>query len=216
MTRAIVLVRGIFSSSKTWESLMSRMTGDEDLADLSLVPFDYYSPRFRISPTRAIPDYDDVALKLWTSLKLVFAEHDSVIIIAHSQGGLIVQRMLAQQVGMGAAESLTPIHAIVLLACPNSGSELFLTLRRYVFLWRHPQEQALRPLDKAIERTRSVVLQKVVYASEVTPATCPIPIYAYAGESDGRSEVSIGFGPIHSYRRNGRRSLGHPTFRPHQ
>jgi pimeloyl-ACP methyl ester carboxylesterase len=150
-----------------------------------VVTFDYYTPRFRFSPARVIPDHDDIALKLWTFLQRKLNDYEQLTIIAHSQGGLIVQRMLARQVEAGSAESLARIHQVVLLACPNSGSDLFLALRRYAFPWRHPQERGLRPLDKEIERTRSTVLEKVIYAKDITSTSCPITIHAYAGESDG-------------------------------
>lgn len=185
MSRALVLVHGIFSSGKTWNSLKLRIAADDHLASLFVATFDYYTPRFRFNPARVIPDHDDIALKLWTFLERKLDDYEKLTIIAHSQGGLIAQRMLSRQVEAGAAKSLARIHQVVLLACPNSGSDLFLALRRYTFPWRHPQERGLRPLDKEIERTRSTVLEKVVYAKEVTSTSCPIVIHAYAGESDG-------------------------------
>ena len=185
MSRALVLVHGIFSSGKTWDSLKKSIASDEQLTSLLVTTFEYSSPRFRFTPTRVIPDYDDIALKLWTLLQSKLSDYEKIAIIAHSQGGLIVQRMLAHQVEAGSAQSLARIQQIILLACPNSGSDLFLALRRYAFPWRHPQERALRPLDKALERTRSTVLERVIHAREITSTTCPIIIHAYAGETDG-------------------------------
>jgi tetratricopeptide (TPR) repeat protein/pimeloyl-ACP methyl ester carboxylesterase len=185
MSRALVLVHGIFSSGKTWDSLKVSIAADEKFASLFVTTFEYSSPRFRFIPTRVIPDYDDIALKLWTFLQSKLSDCEKIAIVSHSQGGLIVQRMLARQVEAGSAQSLARIQQIILLACPNSGSDLFLALRRYAFPWRHPQERALRPLDKALERTRSTVLEKVIHAKEVTSTTCPIIIHAYAGETDG-------------------------------
>jgi Alpha/beta hydrolase family len=185
MARGLVLIHGIFSSAKTWKSLTAAISHDKELAALSVATFQDSSPKINLNPARAIPDYDDIALKLWTFLQSAAADYEQVAIIAHSQGGLIVQRMLALQVENGAARSLARIRQIILLACPNSGSDLFLALRRNAFVWRNPQERSLRPLDKSLERTRSVILTKVVHAREITSTTCPIPIYAYAGESDG-------------------------------
>src|ERR1700735_477136 len=185
MPKALVLVHGLFSSGKTWDSLKTRIAADEQLANLFVITFEYSSPRFRFKPTRVIPDYEDIALKLWTFLQLKLSDYDKIAIIAHSQGGLIVQRMLAQQVEAGSAQALTRIQQIILLACPNSGSDLFLALRQSALPWRNPQERALRPLDKALERTRATILEKVIHAREVTSTTCPITIHAYAGEADG-------------------------------
>ena len=188
-----MLVHGIFSSAKTWDSLMATISRDKDLADLFVTTFEYATPKFNLNPAHAIPDYDDIALKLWTFLQATLKNYEQVSIVAHSQGGLIVQRMLALRIEDGSAQSLARVKQIILLACPNSGSDLFLALRRYTFVFRNPQERSLRPLDKGLERTRSVILEKVVHAKCLTPTTAPIAIYAYAGETDGvvRSQSAL-------------------------
>ena len=66
MARALVLVHGLFSSGKTWSRLRTRIAGDTDLVGLEIREFGYYSPKLHFSPLKAIPDYDDVANKLWT------------------------------------------------------------------------------------------------------------------------------------------------------
>ncbi len=185
MSRGLVLIHGIFSSGRTWASLERLIMADSELSDLVVSTFSYYTPRLRLSPLKTIPDHDDVARKLWTYLEPLFETYTSLTLVSHSQGGLVVQRMLANQTQAGHAEDLNKIDKIVMLACPNSGSDLFLALRRYVLARRNPQEVALRPLDKMIEQTRATVLRQVVYASGVSESTCPIPIYAYAGEQDG-------------------------------
>jgi tetratricopeptide (TPR) repeat protein/pimeloyl-ACP methyl ester carboxylesterase len=185
VSKVAVLVHGLFSSGKTWDSLKFSISKDTELQDLEVVTFEYSTPRIRISPMRVIPDQEDVALKLWTFTQDVMRTADEVALIAHSQGGLIVQRMLVQQLQAGEARSLTPIKVVVLLACPNSGSDLFLTLRRGAFFWRHPQERALRPLDKELEAVRTSLLNRVVHARVLSSTSAPIPIFAYAGESDG-------------------------------
>jgi tetratricopeptide (TPR) repeat protein/pimeloyl-ACP methyl ester carboxylesterase len=185
MQKALVLVHGIFSSAKTWDSLTATIDTDKDLTNLSVATFEYATPKFNLNPARAIPDYDDIALKLWTFLQTTLKDYKQIAIVAHSQGGLIVQRMLALRIQDGSAKSLGRIKQIILLACPNSGSDLFLALRRYTFIWRNPQERSLRPLDKGLEQTRSVILEKVVHAKDLTQTTAPIAIYAYAGETDG-------------------------------
>jgi pimeloyl-ACP methyl ester carboxylesterase len=185
MQKALMLVHGIFSSAKTWESLIATISADEDLTNLFVATFEYATPKFNLNPARAIPDYDDIALKLWTFLQTTLKDYEQIAIVAHSQGGLIVQRMLTLRIEDGSAQSLARIKQVILLACPNSGSDLFLALRRYTFIFRNPQERSLRPLDKGLERTRSVILEKVVHAKDLTPTTAPIAIYAYAGETDG-------------------------------
>ncbi len=71
-----------------------------------------------------------------------------------------------------------------MFACPNSGSELFMLIRRSMKGWRHPQERELRPINEAVNDALRVVLNRVVHATHISSDQCPIPIIAYAGESD--------------------------------
>ncbi|MCT9114086.1 hypothetical protein ACFWD7_43225 [Streptomyces mirabilis] len=104
-------------------------------------------------------------------------------LVAHSQGGLVVQRFLARMLVEGRGEELKRIRRVVLFACPNNGSELGLTLRRWT-LRANPQEHQLRPRDEQITDTQRIVLRDIVNADVATERTCPIPFSVYAGETD--------------------------------
>lgn len=57
-------------------------------------------------------------------------------------------------------------------------------MRKWYPLRRNPQIKALQPVYKDVEKTRADVIDRVVYATQVSSTMCPIPITAYAGEKD--------------------------------
>jgi anti-sigma regulatory factor (Ser/Thr protein kinase) len=110
--------------------------------------------------------------------------YEKLAIVTHSQGGLIVQRFLAQMVQNGKGLELQRIRVVVMFACPNSGAEILLTLRRSAWYWNQPQERELRPLNELASETHQVVVNRIVHARRVSPEQCPITIVAYAGDQD--------------------------------
>ncbi|MFF0488857.1 alpha/beta fold hydrolase [Nocardia sp. NPDC004068] len=182
---AVVLVHGLFSSAATWSELESRIGEDVVLGwRFDVFHLSYDSPKFRLSPLRGIPDYDAVADDLATYLDVEVGGYDSVVLVSHSQGGLILQRYLARMVIAGRGRDLARIKAVVMFACPNSGSELGILLRRSAVFWHHPQERQLRPINDQVIETQRIVLQRIQYARTVDAQNCPIPIFPYAGTSD--------------------------------
>lgn len=180
-----VFVHGFLSSADVWARLLTLLRRDGDLAAFTWHTFQYASPRLSTHPLRRIPDLNNVADHLRTFLTHEVVGRDPLVLVSHSQGGLVVQRMLARTLADGRGPELARIRRIVMFACPNSGSDVALSLRRRAWFWRHPQEVELRPLNNMVADTHRIVVNQVIHASEVTSSTCPIPIVAYAGETDG-------------------------------
>src|SRR5438034_4344200 len=84
----------------------------------------------------------------------------------------------------GRGQDLQRIRRIVMFACPSSGSDVFILARRWTPFWRNPQERDLRPINEAVTEAQKIVLSPVVHAESVAADQRPIPIVAYAGESD--------------------------------
>lgn len=182
---AVVLVHGIFSSPKTWSDIEARIAEDPILSakcDVFYLP--YASPRIRYSLRRSIPEYDVIADDLQTLLKVEIAEHPKIVLVSHSQGGLIVQRYLARMIKAGRGRKLSRIKSFVMFACPNEGSRLLLGPRRFATIWKHSQEEQLRPLAKEVATARNTVLEHIVNTEFVDDYHCRIPIHAYAGTED--------------------------------
>ncbi|MET9555206.1 alpha/beta fold hydrolase [Streptomyces sp. NPDC006645] len=180
----LVLVHGLFSSPRVWTPFEELIAGDPELAHIDPLPFEYTSQIASFSPLRRIPSFDDVADSLRGFLDVEGASHRRLVLVSHSQGGLVVQRHLARMLDEGRGTELARIVRVVMFACPDSGSALALLPRRS-FLRRKPRERQLRPLDRAVAEARRTVLEHVVYARSVTERSCPIPVTIFAGESDG-------------------------------
>jgi pimeloyl-ACP methyl ester carboxylesterase len=181
-----VFVHGLFSSSDTWDLLISLLESDNEISEAyDLKRFDYSSPKWKLKPTQRIPDFETVAGSLSTFLDVECASYENVVIIAHSQGGLIVQRFLSQMLTDGRGRDLARVSRVVLLACPNNGSEFFLALRRTLSgFWLHRQERELRPYVDNVTETLRRVLKDIVFATSISSDRCPIVFSVYVGESD--------------------------------
>jgi len=182
---AVVLVHGLFSSPSTWDPLALLLTQDTELSTkYDVVRFSYQSPQWNWRPSKRVPDFNTIADSLATFVEVECSAYRRLVLVSHSQGGLVIQRFLARMVGQGRGLELVNIRRIVLLACPNSGSELLLLLRRFAKFWNHPQERDLRPLSVAVVEAQRSVLKNVVFADSIGTDRCPIPFAVYAGESD--------------------------------
>jgi triacylglycerol esterase/lipase EstA (alpha/beta hydrolase family) len=181
---AVVFVHGLFSSVQTWDRFAQLIEADPVLKNVDMLRFSYPSPKFHLNPMRRIPNFNVLADSLQTYLEVDAASYANLILVGHSQGGLIIQRYLSRMVGAGRARELNKIRLVILFACPNSGSEIFLIFRHIMRFWKHPQEAELRPINEAVTEAQQAVLNHIVYAQKVTSDQFPIPIIAYAGDSD--------------------------------
>ncbi|MEZ0111223.1 tetratricopeptide (TPR) repeat protein/predicted alpha/beta hydrolase family esterase [Catenulispora sp. EB89] len=181
----VLFVHGLFSGADTWSHFLGLLSSDPDLAFVQTHTMQYFTPKARLRPDRRIPDFADLAAQLATRLKAEdLREAGSIVLVAHSQGGLVVQKFLASATIRGQARDLVRIRQIVLYACPTLGSPFFAKTRRLVFGARHPQERQLRLLDGEVFEAHQLVLRNVVNADAVTDYTCPIPVVAVVGGED--------------------------------
>lgn len=180
----LVMVHGILSTPAIWNPLRDLLADDPDLGFVDPLAFGYHTGLFRLNPTRVFPSINVIADSLKEYLATEAEGYERLMLLAHSQGGLVVQRCLTRMLAEGRGRELTRIRRVVLLACPNNGAQILLSLRRGVLGRRHPQERQLRPLNDEVADTRRVLMPAVVHATKVTEGTCPIPFSVYAGEAD--------------------------------
>ncbi|MFI1360633.1 esterase/lipase family protein [Streptomyces sp. NPDC020898] len=190
-------MHGLFSSPKTWHPIGRLLAGDPEMCFVTQEGFGYATPKFRLRLDRRIPDYDDIADQLKTFLADRTKGWDRLVLVAHSQGGLVIQRYLARMLREGKGEQLARIRKVVMYACPNDGSQFALLPRTFLFMGRNPQEVALRPYTADVRAAQKTVLTQAVHARAVGPSTCPISFSVYGGTEDGvvRRESAQGMFP---------------------
>ena len=182
----LVTVHGFWSSPATWDRLFAVWQADDELEGLRIHGFGYPSPKKRRLPlswTR-VPDFDDLAQMLAAEYTTKLGTASSIAFVTHSQGGLILQRFLAWMISEGRARELARIRTVILLACPNGGSQYLASIRHALGYSRHPQAANLEVLNKQVADTQRVVLARVVHASGVDDHHCRIPFHVYAAGSD--------------------------------
>lgn len=182
----LVTVHGFWSSPATWDRLCAVWQGNDELEGLRIHGFGYPSPKKRrlsFAWTR-VPDFDDLAQMLASEYATVLGEASSIAFVTHSQGGLILQRFLAWMVSEGRGRGLARIRTIIMLACPNGGSQYLASIRHALGYGRHPQAADLEVLSKKVTDTQRAVLARIVNASGVDDHQCRIPFHVYAAGSD--------------------------------
>jgi pimeloyl-ACP methyl ester carboxylesterase len=186
LNATLVTIHGFWSSPATWERLNAVWYADEQLRGLRIHPFGYPSPKRPQLPfsTTRVPDYDDVAQTFATEYTVQLAQAAELAIVTHSQGGLILQRFLAWMLHQGRGRELTRIRSIVMLACPNNGSEYLRSFRQVLGFGRHAQAGSLEVLVKQVADTQRTVLQDIVNATGVDDHQSRIPFHVYAGNAD--------------------------------
>ena len=147
----------------------------------ALTRFSYPSPKFEFNPRRRVPNIDDLAARLDTTLRSI--DEPRIVLVGHSQGGLVIQRYLALLLSEGRARELKRIRAVITFATPNNGSDFYLTLRRSVF-YTNTQVRELGPLVEAVSTAQARILRGITQATSLSDVSCPIPMVAFAGDRD--------------------------------
>jgi pimeloyl-ACP methyl ester carboxylesterase len=182
ISATLVTIHGFWSGPATWDRLNEAWRADEELSGLLIHPFGYPSPKKPLLPFSGarVPDYNDIAQVLATEFTTVLGSSPDLVVVTHSQGGLILQRFLAWMTGEGRARELARIRSVVMLACPNTGSEYLKSVRRALGYGRHPQARSLQVHDRQVADTQRTVLQRIVNATALDDYQCPIPFHVYA------------------------------------
>lgn len=182
----LVLIHGFWSSTATWDRLTGVWTADDNMPGLRIHRFGYRSPKRPRTPfsRSRIPDHDDIAQTFATEYMVKLADAAPIVIVTHSQGGLVLQRFLAWMVQQGRGRELSRIASVVMIACPNNGTDYLRSLRHALGYRRHPQAGGLEVLDRKVADTQRTVLQRIVNTDRIDDHQCRIPFHVYAGADD--------------------------------
>ncbi|WP_216912763.1 esterase/lipase family protein [Nocardia noduli] len=183
---ALVLVHGIDSGADAWDRMIALVRDDPDIHPwVQIENFVYPTGKLEWRPARTFPDIASVADSLRGRIERSLPAGMPIVFAAHSQGGLIVQRFLVQQLEAGRGVELRRVKSVLMFATPNLGSDYLEFLRRVARkLVDNAQEAELRLATREVVETLSKVTNRMVHAREVTATTVPIRFEAYAGLSD--------------------------------
>ena len=114
----VVFVHGINSSARAWDAFGGLIAQDEDLAGLVAEPpvrFEYATGLFAArSRLRVIPSVTTAADSLKEYLTTEAGGFKRVVLVGHSQGGLVIQRCLVRMLSEGRGRELARIRRVVL------------------------------------------------------------------------------------------------------
>ena len=183
----LIFVHGFGSSQACWNSLLAllqqdtRITGQFDWAC-----FTYPTAWFSFNPLRRIPAIKEIAKSLREFIDSPRFYGRELILIGHSQGGLVIQSYMASLLQAGEGGKLSALRQVLLIATPNLGSTLFSPLRKLLSLISpNPQERSLRVLNPEIAAISHVIQERVIRAKEGSADAWPVPVHCFYGLQDG-------------------------------
>jgi pimeloyl-ACP methyl ester carboxylesterase len=123
-TRCVVFVHGLTGNIKTtWlateggASFLQLIASDKSLQDYDVYSFGYRSKKFRGAPI----EYAAVQLQRAIDNIVTAARIDSIVLVAHSMGGLVCMRYIINQLSLN---KKPPITGLLLYGVPSTGSEM--------------------------------------------------------------------------------------------
>lgn len=187
----VVFVHGFKSGPDTWEPLWKQLSKLDSIATGVVAHrFKYKTGIVSLKPVAQIPKLEELGEEFATYLETLpdVGPDDPVVLIGHSQGGLVIQSALAHRLENGRGEELRSIAHCVFISTPTNGSDFIRSVRglfrRLLPTSWFNQERTLQPLDSFIGGLQRQIAANVVYASTATAHSCQIPITAVFGTAD--------------------------------
>jgi pimeloyl-ACP methyl ester carboxylesterase len=181
----VIFVHGFRSGPECWDRLVGLLDDNPRFRDsFHRQKFEYQTRWFRLSFLRRIPSLKEIADQLKTFLELEENRaYERVILVGHSQGGLVIQSYLAEELNNERGAALGRIVQAIFICTPHLGSTLFSGLRRLLF-WLNPQEHSLRVLNEEISVVNRTVLERIENATVSDKTHRQIPIKCFWGDQD--------------------------------
>jgi HAD superfamily phosphoserine phosphatase-like hydrolase len=145
----IVFIHGLGGDAQTsWGLFPDLIRKDSELKGYDLQFFSYPTALFSMPWSKKYPKIQTLADALRTEIETRFANHDNIVLVCHSLGGLIARKYLLEEVKNKRA---LRIQGILLYAVPNNGAGLASVANK--ISWRHNQ---LRQLTKDADLIRDL------------------------------------------------------------
>ena len=118
----ILFVHGLAGGHGTWGSFERLLKADADLkGNIAIAEYTYPTRLFRWLPTWRSPPLQDLAKGLATEIRARYAEYPKILMVCHSQGGLIAKRLIIEAI----KHSLPlQVRELIFFATPHLGAHL--------------------------------------------------------------------------------------------
>jgi pimeloyl-ACP methyl ester carboxylesterase len=197
----IVFVHGFGSSKKIWDPLLELLRGDEAITSrFDFDCFGYPTSAFSRRLLQRIPCLKEIGENLKDYLDSEQFRNRNIILVGHSQGGLVIHAYIEHMLTRGQGLQLEPIRQVITFATPHYGSTTLSLLRRFVYWFvENPQERSLRVLDPDTAEIVGTVAQRAAGTREANELNWPIPVHCFGGLRDNVVLASSAKGPFTSY-----------------
>lgn len=111
-----LFVHGLFSDETVWDQLVTCLSKDSFIQKfVRLRRFSYDSPWLELNPLRRIPALREIgeSLGLFLETDPELRPCSRLVLIGHSQGGLVIQAWLSQALQAGRAAAIKRVREIV-------------------------------------------------------------------------------------------------------
>lgn len=149
------------------------------------IDFDWFEYDTAFLPLSPIPRLEGIGEGLKGFLENEYADRERIILVGHSQGGLVIQSFLVHMLDASRGHELTRIANVMVFATPHYGSLIARSIRRAIYRWiPNSQETTLQALNASAADICRRVAKDILFAPAVAENHCPIQFQAFWGESD--------------------------------
>ncbi len=189
----LVLVHGFMSDRHCWDTLCRLFESDPNVhSRFEIECFEYPTSLFGTGDEAARPRLKDIAGRLLERLSSDRFTDRELVLVGHSQGGLVIQAFFVLLLESKQARQLRRIRQAIFIATPNLGS-IFLDrarrvtdriLKYFTRAFLNPQERLLRALQPEIMDIQKVLIDRVVATATGSDEAWPIPLQCFYGTRD--------------------------------
>lgn len=199
----VLFIHGFGSSPSCWTPLLEMLRGDDAITcRYHLDTWKYGTKWAELNPTRRIATLNELGERLASDLGAPPFRDRQLTLVGHSQGGLVIQKMIQRLLERGEGRSLSRLRQVILMATPNRGSITLSRFRKFASRFLdNPQERNLRVLCPDVADMMAVLRDRVENAApkaEITGIARRIPVTAFWGLQDNVVPQASARGPYES------------------
>ncbi|MFO0706423.1 MAG: alpha/beta hydrolase [Nitrospira sp.] len=192
----LILIHGFMSDRHCWDDLRQLFSTDFRISERfeTIECFEYPTALFGSGDESAQPRLRQLASALMAFLSSPRFIERELVLVGHSQGGLVIQAYLVLLLEAHQAKQLRWIRQAIFIATPNLGSVFLDRTRRltnrilqiFTRAFLHPQERLLRALQPEIMHIQKLLLDRIVSSSPTTISDerWPVPLQCFYGTKD--------------------------------